>query len=214
MQRLRFTSLVVAVILLIGGPSLAASDQPAPPVLPTGPLPTAPPGQLGYFALLQPVAQFSANQPGLDQFATNLDVALRKAAPISFFRLIGGNAPAVKFVSARTCQQIHVLGFVAPNRTFKIDDASVTVSARVRVLDCLGNIFFDGASSQSEARDQNVVPQTQLDAVQAKAIDDVAAKFGAFRTEHEPQWNVLVKTGTLDGSSSAPAVTTPSANDS
>jgi hypothetical protein len=93
MQRLRFTSLVVAVILLIGGPSLAASDQPAPPVLPTGPLPTAPPGQLGYFALLQPVAQFSANQAGLDQFATNLDVALRKAAPISFFRLIGGNAP-------------------------------------------------------------------------------------------------------------------------
>jgi hypothetical protein len=120
----------------------------------------------------------------------------------------------VKFISVRTCHQVHVHGFLLPGRSFKIDDASVTVSARVRVLDCLGDIFFDGASSQSEARDQNVVPQTQLDAVQAKAIDDVAAKFGAFRTEHEPQWNVLVKTGTLDGSSSAPAVTTPSVKDS
>jgi hypothetical protein len=214
MQRLSLACFIVAALVIIGGPSGAAGAQPTPPVLPTGPLPTAPPGQLGYFALLQPVAQIHANQPGLDQFATDLDIALRKAAPISFFRLIGVNVAAAKLVDARTCTTVHVYGFVLPGRSFKIDDASVTVSARVRVFDCQGKVFFDGESSQSEARDQNVVPQTQLDAVQAKAIADVAAKFGAFRTEHEPQWNALVKTGTLDGSSSAPAVTTPSAKDS
>jgi hypothetical protein len=214
MHPLSFASLVVAAMVFIGGASIAAGDQPTPPVLPTGPLPTAPPGKVGYFALLQPVAQVRANQPGLDQFTTDLDIALRKAAPIAFSRLIGINAPAAKLVDARACASVHVHGFVWPGRSFKIDDTSVTVSARVRVIDCLGSVFFDDASSEREDRNQNAVPQTQLDEVQAKAIDEVAAKFGAFRAEHESAWDVLVKTGTLDGSSVAPAVTTPSAKDS
>jgi len=135
MHPLSFASLVVAAMVFIGGASIAAGDQPTPPVLPTGPLPTAPPGKVGYFALLQPVAQVRANQPGLDQFTTDLDIALRKAAPIAFSRLIGINAPAAKLVDARACASVHVHGFVWPGRSFKIDDTSVTVSARVRVID-------------------------------------------------------------------------------
>ncbi len=214
MQRFSFASFVVAAMVILGGPSIGAADPLTPPVMPTGPLPTAPPGQLGYFALLQPVAQIRANQPGLDKFTTDLDIALRKAAPISFFRLIGANAPAARIADAGACRTLHVYGFVLPGRTFKIDDTAVTVSARVRVMDCLGNVFFDSSSSESDDRNQDALPQTQLDSVEAKAIADVAAKFGAFRSEHETEWNVLVKTGTLDGAPIAPAVTTPSAKDS
>jgi hypothetical protein len=214
MPRFSFASFAFAAIVSLGGPGLAAGGQLTPPVMPTGPLPTAPPGELGYFALLQPVAQIRANQPGLDKFTTDLDIALRKAAPISFFRLIGANAPAARLADVGACRAVHVHGFVLPGRTFRIDDTMVSVSARVRVMDCLGNVFFDETSSEADDRNQDEVPQTQLDIVQAKAIDDVAAKFGAFRKEHEPQWNVLVKTGTLDGSTIVPAVSTPSASDS
>ncbi len=190
-------------------PATPFSPSPSPSAASPAPSETlAPLPRFGYVAQ---TAQFAVYQPGLDRFTANLKDRLGDALALD---LVPMPADSLTLLNAATCKRLRLSGFALPHRNWRIDETTVTVEAELSLLDCQGNMFYHGFDAQTVQRDNTLMPQTQIGDTQLKAMNELVHKVGTFKAVHESAWNVLLRTGTLDGSTPViPTAATPNPRD-
>ncbi|MGB6062447.1 MAG: hypothetical protein WBG27_12130 [Candidatus Aquilonibacter sp.] len=173
---------LVAVLLA----ALAAVDSPSP-------APTSTPApRLGY---IHPKASYSIYQPVLDRYAGDVQQQLAAAEPVTIVPVpYDINFPGL---NATLCKSLQLSGFVRPWRHGQGDSSTVTIDARLWITDCYGNLFYAHTSSSSEPRHENILPQTQLDEAQARAVAAFLKDFEAYRQTHDITWNRMMQTGSM-----------------
>lgn len=191
MRELSATLLFALATAVLGCPSAAADTSPASPAPQPASLAAV---RLGY---VSPTARTLLTQPVLDRYAN--DIQTRLAHAISASILPMPTARGASVASASMCQLLHLSGFVEPHARWQITSSSVIAATELVITDCDGNMFYNGHSSIVNKRDDTLSPQAQIDAAQDTASTELLHKFQAYKAVHEPQWNLLIHTGSMSG---------------
>ncbi|HTX60503.1 MAG TPA: hypothetical protein VMH02_12615 [Verrucomicrobiae bacterium] len=141
-----------------------------------------------------PTAIRAVTQPVLERFANDLQQAFAQENSIAVVTM---RRDAKAVVDLQTCKQLGLSGYLEPWRRWRVASSDVTVTAGLVILDCYGNLFYDGSSTKIAARDESVTPQIQVDAAGASATSDLLRKFAAFKAVHQSTWDMLAATGSI-----------------
>jgi hypothetical protein len=184
---MRFGAIALLTLtFLLCGPGFAAADAPAD---------SAPAARLGFVA---PTARRELTQPVLDRYAQDVRERVSGAVAVAIVPIPVDDGKSL--ANLATCRLLQLSGFFAPHRHWQVTDTSVVVDASFTISDCYGNLFFAGRSSRTEKRDQNAVPQAQVDAAQAAATADLMARFTRYKHVHQAAWDLMIGTGSVTGS--------------
>jgi len=148
--------------------------------------------RLGYIA---PTARTELTQPVLDRYAKDIQTRFASAEAVSTVPIPTIRGESVAGTTA--CSLLQLSGYIEPHRHWHVTASTVSVDAELVVSDCNGNVFYQGTSSSSAARDPKLVPQAQLDTVQNDAATKLLADFAAYRTTHQADWTLLLRTGSF-----------------
>ena len=148
--------------------------------------------RLGYIA---PTANKPLMQPVLDRYSNDIRQRLAEATSISIVPITAISGES--FPSLATCQRLQLSGFIEPHRHWRMSASSVTIDAGFSITDCYGNVFYLGRTVRTDQRDDDMIPQTQLDAVEAKATSELLRKFQEYKRIHESAWDSLISKGSL-----------------
>jgi hypothetical protein len=146
--------------------------------------------RLGYIV---PVAQNQMYQSDLEHYG---DVVQGNVAQVAAVSIVPVPADRGKNVAnAEACKQLHLAGFVKPQRQWEFNRSTLTVNALLAVTDCDGNPFYRGTSVQTDRRNPNLQPVDQLDQVQIVAINALIKNFQDYKLAHEAAWDTLFGVG-------------------
>jgi hypothetical protein len=150
---------------------------------------------LARLGFVVPVAQNLIYQSDLEHYADLVQRGVAEAAAVSVVPLPGDRGKDV--ANAETCKQMHLAGFVKPQRQWEFNRATFTVNALLAVTDCDGNPFYRGTSVRTDRRNQNLQPLDQLAQVQMVAIEALIKNFQDYKLAHEAAWDALIGTASL-----------------
>lgn len=109
------------------------------------------------------------------------------------------------------CNALNVVGFLAPSRIWHMSSTTVYMTTRLVIYTCAGDRFFDGSSTLTEPRDQDMIPQKQAEAAATRGTEALLVKFAQFVQGHQVLWSRFRESGSLRELTPAPASSTPRA---
>ena len=149
---------------------------------------------------IQPISQPSFDRWANDaasRFATRFSVAIVPATPSN------------SQVSAASgfCPPLCVVGVLNPGRLWRMSSTKVTMTVEYALFDCDGDLFYDGISHITQARNLAMIPQAQIESIASHATDAFLADFARFAESHPAQWSRLLATGSIRDVTPTPAPT-------
>jgi hypothetical protein len=125
------------------------------------------------------------------------DAAYRFATTFSLTGVPTPADSALETQSPATCASLNVVGFLQPFRRTVFSQTTISITAGFTIYDCDGNRFYDGRATQTEARNQGMIPQAQINAIAGRATAKALQNFATFKSGHQVIWSRLIATGSV-----------------
>jgi hypothetical protein len=124
-----------------------------------------------------------------DRYAKDVAESMATAASITAIA-ISAHTPSGLDLQA-LCKSMDLAGVIDPYVGWMANEDTVSARAQAFVLDCHGNIFYQGEGSDVGAVDSKVAGESQVDARMAVATERLAQRFVQFNKANAVAWDKL-----------------------